>query len=222
MKFDINSPEFNDNRNYSYSEEHSEFRNEYRYFIDAIPEGSRVIDLGCGDGTLIDILHKQKNCNVTGIEISESGVNSALKKGLNVIKGRIDEVLEFSDSEFDYAICNTTIQMVMYPETLLKEMLRISEKQVISFPNFAFYKNRIQLLFGGKMPAKGLFGYQWYNTGHIHQLSCIDFTNLLKEVAPDRKYSVLNMSPGDPFRNFLIRLFPNLFHIFPVYLIEKF
>lgn len=221
MNFDINNPLYNDNRNYAYPEGHSEFRREYRYFIDSIPSGSRVIDLGCGDGSLIELLKKDNNCDVTGIELADSGVNSAQKRGLNVIKGRIDETLPFTQDEFDFAICNTTLQMVMYPETLLKEMIRISEKQIISFPNFAFYKNRFQLFFGGRMPARGLFGYQWYNTGHIHQLSCTDFLSLLYKLRPGARATLLNTSENDFLRNFLIGKFPNLFHIFPIYLISK-
>ncbi len=221
MSFDINSPEFNDNRNYNYSPDAREVRKEYRYFVDAIPAGSSVLDLGCGDGTLMEILAVEKKCEVTGIELSESGVRIGKNKGLNVLQGRIDERLPFEDNSFDYAICNTTIQMVMYPEVLLREMMRVAPKQIVSFPNFAFYKNRMQLFFGGKMPAHCLFGYEWYNTGHIHQLSCSDFRELVSKISHNPKIKILNRATGSSPKDYLINTFPDLFHIFPVYFIGK-
>jgi methionine biosynthesis protein MetW len=88
---------------------------------------------------------------------------------------------EIENKQFDYAICNVTIQMVMYPEVLLSEMKRISHYQIISFPNFANWRNRLDLLLKGRMPKPMLFGYDWYNTGHIHQLSLKDFLDLAEK-----------------------------------------
>lgn len=221
MNFNINSPEFNDNRNYNYSESVAEFRREYKYFIDNIIQESSVLDLGSGDGTLLELLRDKKKCKVRGIELSTSGVAISVKKGLHVSEGRIDTPLEFADQEFDYAICNTTLQMVSYPETLLQEMLRIGKKQIISFPNFAFYRNRFQLLFKGQMPRHCLFGYEWYNTGHIHQLSIKDFYVLLNKIASDRKITMINSENGNLLKDLFIKSNPNLFQVFPVFLIER-
>ena len=99
-----------------------------------------------------------------------------------LFKEEIDEPLSYADNEFDLSICHITIQMVMYPEVLLKEMKRISKFQIISFPNFAFYKNRMDLLFNGRMPKPMLFGYKWFSTGHIHQFSLKDFEYLVGNI----------------------------------------
>lgn len=219
MSIDI--PQNNDNRNYDYSNFKDSNRLEYSTVIDFIRPNSRVVDLGCGNGALLARLKNEKNIVESGIEISESGVEICQKRGLQVQLGRIDERLPFVDNAFDYAICNVTIQMVTYPEILLKEMKRVSKYQIISFPNFAFWKNRIELLISGRMPQKMLFGYSWYSTGHIHQLSISDFCQLVEDVKGltviERKY----VQPNDPIRRTIALMFPNLFHSLPIFLLEK-
>jgi len=118
---------------------------------------------------------------VKGIEISKSGVTACRKKGLDASEGRIDVKLPFEDNEFDVAVCNVTLQMVMYPEVLISEMLRISKKQIFTFPNFAFAANRVDILLNGRMPRFMIPGYKWYSTGHIHQLSINDFCDYCRE-----------------------------------------
>jgi SAM-dependent methyltransferase len=136
----------NDNRNYDYAESGQDSRAEFDVIVNMIKAQSRVADLGCGNGVLLGRAIKEKGCTGTGIELTPSGGKIAQSRGLDVRTGRIDEPLPFKDSEFDYAICNVTIQMVLYPEILLQEMKRIARFQIISFPNFGFYKNRIDLL----------------------------------------------------------------------------
>ena len=177
----IDNPEINDNRKYTYSEKNDTHRIEYDIIEKWIPQNAKIIDLGCGDGNLMSFIQKQKNTICKGIEISESGVEIAQNRGLDVVQGRIDVKLPFENQAFDYSICNVTMQMVEYPEVLFTEMLRISKVQIISFPNFAYFSNRFQLFFGGRMPKKMLFGYNWYNTGHIHQFSIQDFYDLLNQ-----------------------------------------
>lgn len=142
------------------------------------------------------------------------------KKGLEVQQGRIDEQLPFQENEFDFSICHITIQMVMYPEILLKEMKRISKFQIISFPNFEFYKNRIELLFKGRRPKKMLFGYSWFNTGHIHQLSIKNFEELIKTIGG---FEIIKKSfiKSNSFKDKLVVLSPNLLMQFPIYLLRK-
>ena len=164
----------NDNRNYVYSADSFTRRDEYQIILSWITKGSRVIDLGCGDGTLLQLLQKRE-IEGEGIEISESGVREAREKGLTVTRGRIDTHLPYKKKEFDYSICNVTLQMVMYPEILITEMKRVSKMQIISFPNFGFILNRFELLFLGRMPKTMIPNYDWYSTGHIHQLSVNDF-----------------------------------------------
>jgi methionine biosynthesis protein MetW len=165
----------NDNRNYKYNINSTTVRGEFSVIAGFIEKGSSIIDLASGDGTFLKKVKDEKGVKGIGIEITKSGIISAGKKGIKTIQGRIDTKLPFKNKEFDYAICNTTIQMVMYPEILIKEMVRISKKQIITFPNFAFLTNRIEMVAKGRMPTAMLFGYQWYSTGEIHQLSINDF-----------------------------------------------
>ncbi len=171
----------NDNRQYQFTVDSASNRDEYPMISGWIPEGSRVIDLGSGDGSLLALL-RAKGARGEGIEISSSGVAAAKKKGLKATVGRIDEPLPYKDHAFDYAVCNVTIQMVLYPEVLLREMKRIAHKQIITFPNFAFLPNRLDLLLNGRMPQIMIPGYRWYSTGHIHQLSIRDFEDLCREL----------------------------------------
>lgn len=201
----------NDNRNYKYSVESISKREEFAIICDLIPFGSKVLDLGCGDGTLLSML-KKKNINGEGIDISSSAVAAARHKGMQVKKGRIDTPLPYLENRFDYAICNVTLQMVMYPEILIKEMCRIAQFQIISFPNFAFILNRLDLLINGRMPRVMIPGYTWYSTGHIHQFSLADFKNFCNI----NKIQVVKSHYIFPKRIFfvpriILRPFPNMF-----------
>lgn len=207
----IDSPLYNDNRNYDYSSTVSEEREEYKLICELVEPNSRVVDLGCGNGTLLQKLIKEKNVTAEGVELSDSGVEVCKAKGLKVHKGRIDEKLPFNDNSFDYSICNVTIQMVMYPEFLLGEMKRISKYQIVSFPNFAHYKNRLDMLLKGRMPKPMLFGYKWYSTGHIHQLSIKDFYELVDDVGGMKVLKVKNLLSTNPIKRFISMCFPNLF-----------
>ena len=148
-------------------------------------------------------------------------VEVCLKKGLNVTEGKIDEALPFGDNHFDYAICNVTLQMVMFPELLLKEMKRISHYQVISFPNFAFWRNRYDLFFNGRMPHPMLFGYTWYSTGHIHQFSINDFKETSKQFGLQIIESTSINKTANPLISFLVKSSPNLFSMENVFLLQK-
>lgn len=210
-----------DNRNYDYTSNYSEVRNEYEIILKTISRDAKVIDLGCGDGSLMHLLQKELNAECTGVEISLSGVENGISKGLNIKHGKIDEHLAFEDNQFDYAICNVTIQMVLYPEILFSEMIRISKKQIISFPNFAFYKNRIDLLLKGRMPKPMLFNYDWFNTGHIHQFSINDFLSFVKNYNNMRVVSLDFAQPENSFKKLLSKKYPNLFVPIPIFLLEK-
>jgi methionine biosynthesis protein MetW len=210
-----------DNRDYEFSENYNEIRNEYHIILDFIPSNAKVIDLGCGDGKFLSLLKSNKNIFETGLDISSKAIEICKSKNLNVFKNRIDEVLNFADNSFDFSICNVTIQMVNYPEILLSEMKRISKYQIISFPNFAFYKNRLDLLFKGRMPKPMLFNYRWFNTGHIHQFSIKDFFELINVTGG---LSVLRMDfykTQNPLKNFFMKSFPNLFIPIPIFLLTK-
>jgi methionine biosynthesis protein MetW len=168
------------------------------------------------------MLMEKGKCNrAVGIEISQSGVDISKKKGIDARIGKIDEPLPFKDEEFDLAICNVTIQMVTYPEILLKEMKRISKKQIISFPNFGFYKNRLDMLIHGRMPKPVMFGYHWFNTGHIHQLSISDFKELIEITGGMEIEKFSTVFLNNSFKDTLTGMFPNLFCLLPVFLLRK-
>jgi len=196
-----------DNREYEYTADRSAHREEFSKIVDWIPAGSRVLDLGCGEGSLLKLLVERKKAQVEGIEISSSGVEVCRSKGLKVRQGRIDEELPWVNDAFDYAVCNVTLQMVMYPEKLLSEMGRVATRQIVSFPNFANIRNRLELFFYGRMPKAMLFGHTWWNTGHIHQLSLRDFKELIKKTGQKIKRSAYFGRLAIPG---VVRLAPNL------------
>ena len=221
MKTHIDNSKENDNRNYDYSSYPLTDRNEYKVISDLVKPDSKVIDLACGNGSLLVRLQKEKNAAGKGMEVSKSGIDVCRKRGLSVLEGRIDVPLPFRDNEFDYAICNVTIQMVMYPEILLQEMKRIARYQIVSFPNFAFWRNRIDLMLNGRMPKRMLFEYKWYTTGHIHQLSFIDFQELVNDVGGLRIMEQRLEHSSNPVKNFLMQHFPNAFQMIGIVLLEK-
>ena len=212
----------NDNRNYKYSKHAVSKRQEYAIISKWIKKGSSVVDLASGDGTLLKILKDKNNIRGLGIEISASGVDASREKGIRSIIGRVDRKLPYKDKEFDYAICNVTVQMVMYPEVLMFEMKRISKKQIITFPNFAYIPNRFDLLINGVMPRVMIIPYDWYSTGHIHQLSIRDFENFCKE----NSIKILKTAHTGSGRflklpsKILVQILPNLFATLGVFLTE--
>lgn len=219
MSKEIDNPLLNDNRDYQYNGEYYN-RHEFSVIKNWIPKNSKIIDLGCGNGALMSYL-KKENIDVEGIEIAKSGVEVCLKNGLKVIRGAIDEKATYqiySDYQFDYSICNVTIQMVKYPEILINEMKRISKYQIISFPNFAYLENRFDLFFNGVMPRKMLYRYKWYNTGHIHQLSIKDFKNFCRE----NNLRIIKRKDFGCFSFISQWLWPNLFSKESIFLCKKY
>ena len=154
----------------------------YKVVCDLIEENSKVLDLGCADGQLLEILKNEKKVKGLGIEINQDRVLEALEKGLSVVQGDLDKGLsEFQDNTYDYAILNQTLQSTKYPEAIIYEMLRVSKKCIVSFPNFAYWRVRFYLFFKGKMPKSKQLPYEWYNTPNIHLLTINDFFEFCKK-----------------------------------------
>lgn len=148
-----------------------------------VKNNSKVLDIGCGDGELLDFLVKNNNCDAKGIEISPRKVSKSLLKGLSVVQGNAEEDLEsYPDKIFDYAILSHTIQATNRPDKVLQEMLRISNKAIVSLPNFAHIKNRFHLACYGTMPVNKTIPFEWYETPNIHFCSIADFRNLCKNL----------------------------------------
>lgn len=154
----------------------SPIHSNYDVIVNIIKENSKVLDLGCGDGTLLERLIKEKNVKGKGVEINQENVIQSLHKELSVIQGDIDEGLaDFSDNEMDYVILNQTLQSTQNPDYVISEMLRVGKYAIVSFPNFAYWRIRFYLLFKGKMPKTKMLPFEWYNTPNIHLLTVLDF-----------------------------------------------
>ncbi len=148
-----------------------------------VKENSSVLDIGCGNGELLNFLKQHKNANCRGLEISQEKVSKVLSLGISALQGDADEDLHyFPDQNFDYAILSQTLQATKKPKEVLQEMLRIAKYAIISLPNFAFYKNRLHLAIKGTMPVNKDIPYQWFETPNIHFCSIRDFEKLCDEL----------------------------------------
>ncbi|HDQ25813.1 MAG TPA: methionine biosynthesis protein MetW [bacterium] len=151
-------------------------KNLYEEIIALIEQGSRVLDLGCGDGELLHLLMERRNVYGLGIDISTDEVLKCIKKGVSVIQEDIDEGLEkIKDDSYDYVIVSETLQTVKKPDYVLKQIVRLGQYGIVSFPNFAYLGTRLSFLFKGKMPKTGALPFEWYNTPNIHLLTIKDF-----------------------------------------------
>lgn len=149
---------------------------------DNVAAGASVLDVGCGDGTLMQALRDRKGCATRGMELDAINVGACVAKGLSVIQGDADRDLAFyPDKSVDYAILSQTLQTTHRPDKVLEELLRIGRRAFVSFPNFAHWRVRLSLLWGGRMPVTRLLPVAWYETPNIHHLTVDDFRELVKE-----------------------------------------
>ncbi|NLT74742.1 MAG: methionine biosynthesis protein MetW [Chloroflexi bacterium] len=154
-------------------------RLDYQVMGDLVPEGSRVLDLGCGDGELLADLQANRRCQVRGIEIDPAHVRNCIQRGIPVYHGDMMEgIRHYRDGAFDLVILSQTLQQTTDPVQVIHEMLRVGQRAIISFPNFGWWRTRLQLLFTGRMPRHRLLPYQWYNTPNVHFCTIRDFRAL--------------------------------------------
>ncbi len=148
----------------------------YKIITGWVEEKSSVLDLGCGDGELLSLLIERKNVRAMGIELSEQAIYKCVAKGISVFHENIENGLNgYADKSFDYVILYNTFQEIKNPAVVLDEALRVGKKVVVGFPNFAYYKARLQIFFGGRVPVTPAIPFQWYNTPNLHFLSIFDF-----------------------------------------------
>lgn len=144
--------------------------------------GARVLDVGCGDGALMAALRAEQGADARGLELDPANVASAVARGLSVVQGDADTDLRYyPDASFDYAILSQTLQTTRRPDKVVDELLRIGTQAFVSFPNFAHWRGRLSLMFGGRMPVTRLLPDRWYDTANIHHLTIDDFRALVKD-----------------------------------------
>lgn len=147
---------------------------------DNVPLGARVLDVGCGDGALLAALREEKSADARGIELDAENVAVAMARGLSVVQGDADtDLADYPDKAFDFAILSQTLQTTRAPDRVLDDLLRIGARAFVSFPNFAYWRVRMSLLFGGRMPITEALPLSWYETENIHQVTIDDFRAML-------------------------------------------
>ena len=158
---------------------HKDIRRDLLLIAEMVAPKSRLLDVGCGDGALLEYLAREKDVDGRGIEIRQSGVNACVARGLSVIQGDADTDLpDYPDAAFDYVVLSLTLQATKNPRKVLHEMLRIGRRAIVSFPNFAYWPVRLQLLLRGRMPMTAALDDPWYDTQNIHLCTILDFDDL--------------------------------------------
>ena len=157
-------------------------KKEFKVIADLLPKNVRVLDVGCGDGSLMDFLQKEKNIEVRGLELNKDNVQKCINKGLPVIQGDAEtELHQFPEQSFDYVVLSQTLQAFYDPDKVLKELLRIGKSVIVSIPNFGYWKIRTKLLISGKMPVTKTLPNTWYNTPNLHMCSIKDLFSFCDE-----------------------------------------
>ena len=197
-------------------------KTEYKIIKNIIEKNSRVLDVGCDDGTLMEFLKTDKNVDIRGIEISKEKVQICISKGLTVIEGNAEfDLKQFPNDSFDYVVLGQTLQAFINPEIVIKELLRVGKKAIVTIPNFGHWKVRLNLLIKGTMPITNSLPNNWYNTPNIHMCTIKDFVKfskiidfkIFKSLALINK-NVSNINSSNLF-------FKNLFGELGIFLIEK-
>ena len=191
-------------------------RLDHQVILDLVEKNSRVLDLGCGDGSLLNLLIEEKKCRGTGIEIDEEAIYQCIEKGLTVSHGDIDSgLVDFSSKRFDYVILNESLQQVIHPREVILEALRVGKKVIVGIPNFCHIAARFQITFLGKAPVTQQLPYEWYDTPNLRFLSFKDF----RRFCQNNKIKILQERGIS--RRHRICFLGNLFANVGIYLLQK-
>ena len=197
-------------------------KKEFKLTADFIEKNTKVLDVGCGDGTLMEFLKNNKEINIRGIEISKNKVQKCISKGLTVIEGDAEKDLkQFPDHSFDYVILSQTLQAFLNPEKVISELLRVGKKAIVTIPNFGYWKVRLHLLIRGTMPITRTLPDEWYNTPNIHMCTIKDFFNFCKnkDISLYKSIALQNLKSSN-INNSNIAI-KNLSAVLGIFLIEK-
>ena len=197
-------------------------KSEYKIIANIISENTRVLDVGCDDGSLMEFLKKEKKVDIRGLEISKEKVQTCISKGLTVIEGDAEfDLKQFPDKSFDYVVLGQTLQAFINPELVIKELLRVGNKAIVTIPNFGHWKVRLNLLVKGTMPVTKTLPNEWYNTPNIHMCTIKDFFKFSQTMNFKifRSFALMNKNVSTIKSSNL--LFKNLFCELGIFLIEK-
>lgn len=187
-----------------------------------VDPGSRVLDVGCGDGALLRILAETRDVDGRGIELSQSGVNQCVARGLSVVQGDADtDLVNYPDDAFDFAILSQTIQATHRPLEVLDQLLRIGKRAIVSFPNFGHWKIRRQLMFRGRMPVTENLSYAWYDTPNIHFCTIKDFIVLCRNLDAKVERSIALNAQGQRMGLGIPLFMQNLFGEQAIFLLSR-
>jgi len=195
---------------------------EYKIITNIIEKNSRVLDVGCDDGTLMEFLMVNKKVDIRGIEISKEKVQICISKGLTVIEGNAEvDLKQFPDDSFDYVVLGQTLQAFINPEIVIKELLRVGKKAIVTIPNFGHWKVRLNLLIKGTMPITNSLPNNWYNTPNIHMCTIKDFVKFSEiiDFKIFKSLALINNNVSNINNSNLF--FKNLFGELGIFLIEK-
>ena len=195
---------------------------EYKIITNIIEKNSRVLGVGCDDGTLMEFLKINKNVDIRGIEISKKKVQICISKGLTVIEGNAEvDLKQFPDNSFDYVVLGQTLQAFINPEIVIKELLRVGKKAIVTIPNFGHWKVRLNLLIKGTMPITNSLPNNWYNTPNIHMCTIKDFVKFSEiiDFKIFKSLALINNNVSNINNSNLF--FKNLFGELGIFLIEK-
>ena len=191
-------------------------RSDYAIIGEIVEPKTRVLDLGCGDGELLEWLAAKKAVDARGVELSGALVQRAIQRGVSVYQGDINEGLsDYPDQAFDYVILSQTLQETKNPRALLQEMLRVGRWAIVAFPNFGHWRVRMSMLFGGRAPRAPLFPHEWYDSPNIHVLTVLDFQSLvgMEKLVVERRYFLSGASK--------VAVLPNLLAEVAVFLVRR-
>ena len=195
---------------------------EFKIIADLLEENTRVLDVGCDDGTLMEFLRKNKNLDIRGIEISKKKVQVCISKGLTVLEGNAEfDLKQFPENSFDYVVLGQTLQAFVNPEIVIKELLRVGKKAIVTIPNFGHWRVRLNLLTKGTMPVTKTLPNDWYNTPNIHMCTIKDFVKFSKTINFKIYKSLALMNKNVSNINNSNLSFKNLFAELGIFLIEK-